>query len=98
MLPFTKIKTDMQKMVRDGIYSLGILIEPKEFTKFSNVEGKIVKSKYQVHGRKIPLKDIRENMFRKHQSLGIMKNQESFDRKISVWMDHADILGNLYTS
>ena len=85
-------------MVRDGIFSLGILIEPKEFTKFSNVEGKIVKSKYQVHGRKIPLKDIRENMFRKHQSLGIMKNQESFDRKISVWMDHADILGNLYTS
>ena len=51
--PFTKIKTDMQKMVQDGIYSLGILIEPKEFTKFSNVEGKIVKSKYQVHGRKL---------------------------------------------
>ena len=37
--PFTKIKTDMQKMVQECIYSLGILIEPKEFKKFSNVEG-----------------------------------------------------------
>ena len=57
----------MQEMVQAGIHNFGILIEPKEFTKVSIVEDKIIKSKYQVHGRKIPLKDIREKMFRKHQ-------------------------------
>ena len=41
--PFTKIKTDMKvQAVQAGIYNLGILIEPKEFTKVSIVEDKIV--------------------------------------------------------
>lgn len=85
----------VQEMVQAGIHNFGILIEPKEFTKVSIVEDKIVKSKYQVHGRKIPLKYIREKMFRKHQSLVIMKNKTSCDRKIMVWTDHADILGKV---
>lgn len=86
----------MTKGLDSGKYQLGVLIEPKEFQKYTLKDGIIIKSMYQIQGRKIPLDIIRENTFKKHASLGLLREKENFERKLLVWADHADILGESY--
>ena len=86
----------MVRGIENGIYRLGVLIEAKEFRKYVLKDGKIIQTAYQIHGRKIPLDIIRENTFKKHASLGLLREGENFKRKLLVWADHADILGKIF--
>lgn len=86
----------MKKGLNSGKYHLGVLIEPKEFRKYVLKDGNIIECAYQIHGRKIPLDIIRKNIFKRHASLGLLREKKTFERKLLVWADHADILGKNY--
>ena len=89
-----KIKADIKEGVKNGKYYIGELIEPKTFKKFAIDNDKIIKeTTYQVHGRKIPLNMIRENIYKKHTALGVMREQDTYNRKLLTWTDHSVILG-----
>ena len=65
----------MLKGVESGRYVLGDLIEPKTFRKYKlSSDGSIVSEEYTVHGRKIPLKKIRETLFSDHLKEGLWNN------------------------
>ena len=83
----------MKRGIESGKYRLGILVEPKEFHKYIVENGEIVSTTYKVYGRKIPLDIIRQETFKKHDALGIVRSKANFNRKLLMWSDPADILG-----
>lgn len=66
------IRAEMVSRIEKGEILLGDLIEPKTFTKLKFDNGNLVKERYEVHGRKIPLQAIRQRLFQEHQRLGIL--------------------------
>ena len=62
-----KVKKELAEKIADGTYNVGVLITPQNFKTTKLVDGEIKEEQYFVHGRKIPLIDIRKEMFEKHQ-------------------------------
>ena len=62
------IKAEMASKIEKNEILLGELIEPKIYEK-----GVLSKEQYTVHGRRIPLIDIRKHIFQEHRSLGKYK-------------------------
>ena len=62
----------MVKLVKEGVYLIGELIEPKTFLKIVlSPDGDISTETFVVEGRKIPLVDLRKRIFEEHKRLGI---------------------------
>ena len=79
--------------VKNGKYQLGDLIEPKTYKKYAlDANGKITELSYTVAGRKIPLNVIRENLYKEHVKLGIIRPTKIINRNLIVWADHASVL------
>ncbi len=68
--PYKYLKADLIKMVEDGTYLLGELMEPKTFTKIILKKGEIVTKTFTVEGRRIPLDEIRIRIYKQHLALG----------------------------
>lgn len=69
--PYSHIRDELLKHIENGDILLGELIEPKMFTRVKVVDGALKTEKYQVHGRKIPLDEIRLKIYKEHLALGI---------------------------
>ena len=54
-------------MLDNGRFTLGEECTPYELTRYTPHEGKIVAREVRVHGRKIPLEEIRERLLKRHQ-------------------------------
>ena len=70
---FHYIKAEMASKIEKNEILLGELIEPKIYEKVIIKEGVLSKEQYTVHGRRIPLIDIRKHIFQEHRSLGKYK-------------------------
>ena len=62
-----KVKKELADKIADGTYNVGVLIAPQSFKATKLIDGEIKEEQYTVYGRKIPLLDIRKEMFEKHQ-------------------------------
>ena len=75
-MPMPKCYSHIRKQLLDkierGEILLGELIEPKTYIRVKLEEGKLVKETFQVHGRKLPLDEIRLRIFNEHKALGIL--------------------------
>ena len=69
-----KVIQTLAEDIANGKYNVGVMITPQDFKTTKLVNGEIQEEKYSVHGRKIPLLDIRKEMFEKHQDFIWMLN------------------------
>ena len=92
--PYNQLKADIAESIRSGKYMLGELIQPKVFKKYTiSRNGDIKETEYTIEGRKIPLHEIRKNMYNDHKNLNILREDlEVVHRHLIVWADHASIL------
>ena len=93
---YKKIRDEMREGVNNGKYEFGVLVEPKIYKKFRLKDKQIVPTIYTVEGRKILLQTIRENTFKKHAAMGILRDQDHYERKLLAWSDHAETLGIIF--
>ena len=68
--PYKYLKEELLKKIKRGEILIGELIEPKCYIRIKFKKGKIVKEKVEIHGRKLPLEEIRKRIFEEHKSLG----------------------------
>ena len=73
--PYEHIRAEMIANIDSGKFLLGDLIEPKTYFKLKLKDGILVKEKYELHGRKISLHEIRYLTYKEHERLG---NDELF--------------------
>ena len=70
----------LQSKIESGEYILGEMIVPQTFKKVTlTKEGTIKTETFTVSGRKIPLLDIRKNMLKEHESMGLMRIRSDSD-------------------
>ena len=69
---YDNIRTEMLSLIESGKILLGDLISPKSFIKLKVNNGVLVQEAYQIHGRMIPLDEIRRQIYREHKKLGIV--------------------------
>ena len=68
---YKKVREELIRLVEEGAYLLGELIEPKTFRRFViGQDGEITTEIFEVEGRKISLVDVRERIFQEHKRLG----------------------------
>jgi hypothetical protein len=79
--PVSKLKEDIKHQVETGKLNIGVKIAPKIVkTNIINDDGKMVDKTYSVYGRKIPLKQILEEMTEEQIGMGIIRwNKDSID-------------------
>ena len=79
--PVSKLKEDIKHQVETGKLNIGVKISPKIVkTNIINDDGKMVDKKYSVYGRKIPLKQILEEMTEEQIGMSIIRwNKDSID-------------------
>lgn len=58
-----QVKADWEEMIQSGRLTLGEPCAPYKLTKYAIVDGEIRKTEMNIHGRKIPLLDIRQKLF-----------------------------------
>jgi len=57
-----QVKADWEEMIQSGRLTLGEPCAPYKLTKYAIVDGEIRKTETNIHGRKIPLLDIRQKL------------------------------------
>jgi phage gp36-like protein len=68
------LKEDIKHQVETGKLNIGVKISPTIVkTNIINDDGKMVDNKYSVYGRKIPLKQILEEMTEEQIGMGIIR-------------------------
>jgi hypothetical protein len=79
--PVNKLKEDIKHQVEIGKLNIGVQIAPKIVkTNIINDDGKMVDKTYSVYGRKIPLKQILEEMTEEQIRMGIIRwNKDRID-------------------
>ena len=75
-----KVIQTLAEDIANGKYNVGVLIPPQDFKTTKLVNGEIKEEKYSVHGRKIPLLDIRNEMFEKHQDFMRTRTDEEYNQ------------------
>ncbi|KAL9977669.1 hypothetical protein ACROYT_G015099 [Oculina patagonica] len=74
------MKDGEMSKIESGEYILGEMIVPQTVKKVTlTKEGKIKKETFTVTGRKIPLLDIRKNMLKEHEEMGLMRIRSDSD-------------------
>ena len=73
-----KVIQTLAEDIANGKYNVGVMITPQDFKTTKLVNGEIQEEKYSVHGRKIPLLDIRKEMFEKHQDFLRIRTDEEY--------------------
>ena len=69
---YKHIRDELLAKIDSGEILLGELIEPKTYTRIRLENGVLKKEQFQVHGRKLPLEEIRRQIFLEHKSLGTL--------------------------
>lgn len=62
-----QVKADWEEMIQSGRLTHGEPCAPYKLTKYAIVDGEIRKTETNIHGRKIPLLDIRQKLFNTHK-------------------------------
>ncbi|XP_078384061.1 uncharacterized protein LOC144666512 [Oculina patagonica] len=76
----SEIRETLMSKIESGEYILGEMIVPQTFKKVTlTKEGKIKTETFTVTGRKIPLLDIRKNMLKEHEAMGLMRIRSDSD-------------------
>ena len=75
-----KVIQTLAEEISTGKYNVGVLIPPQEIKTTKLVNGEIKEEKYSVHGRKIPLLDIRNEMFEKHRHFMRTRTDEEYNQ------------------
>ena len=73
-----KVKQTLAEDIANGKYKVGVMITPQDSKTTKLVNEEIQEEKYSVHGRKIPLLDIRKEMFEKHQDFLRIRTDEEY--------------------
>ena len=73
-----KVIQTLAEDIANGKYIVGVMITPQDFKTTKLVNGEIQEEKYSAHGRKIPLLDIRKEMFEKHQDFLRIRTDEEY--------------------
>ena len=74
----SKVQKKLAKEISDGVYNIGVLITPQEFRATKLKEGELTEEIFSVHGRKMPLLDIRKEMLEKHEEFLRLRNDEEY--------------------
>ncbi len=71
-------KVLLQGKIDKGEILLGEILPPMQFIKFSvdSATRSIVETTISVHGRKVPLYDVRSKMLRYHEKLGLLRSTD----------------------
>ena len=83
-----KIKEDIQKAVEEGRYNLGEDCTGTILCKYTLSNGDVEQRQLEVHGRKISLLDLREQVLDAHEKAGLMR-----ERRLSL-IDYANMERN----
>ena len=70
--PYSHLKKDLLKKIETGEILIGELIQPKTYVRIKLEKGQLIKEVVEIHGRKLPLDEIRKRIFEEHKSLGIV--------------------------
>ena len=92
-----KLREGLREEIRCGKIKLGRLIDPKTYTKVTlDKDGNIKTEEFEVSGRKIPLRDVRNDLNEEHSRQGLMRKDAVIHRYLSVWADHSTLLSHGY--
>ena len=90
-----EVNESIKQRVNDGIYSVGELIVPKQYSKVTLTQyGQFKTELFQVEGRKIPLHDIRQKLLTKQQELGLLRAKQQSEYNV---MPIEDVTSRLAT-
>ena len=83
--PILKLKEKVGTKIESGELCVGIESLKTTETRYSAFDGELRQKSSDIHGRKIPLKKVREKLLAKHESLGIMRQHpDEYYKRLSL--------------
>ncbi len=74
------VNDTITRKIENGEYELGELIAPKEYTNVKlTSDGKFSTEILVTHGRKIPMKKIRQQLLNEHERLGLLRARDNYN-------------------
>ena len=74
------IKKKLNEKMKHGSYLTGNLIVPQSFKRVILRDNTIIVDEVVVHGRKIPMTEIRKKMFKDHNPYMRLRSDEDFEK------------------
>ena len=81
------VKNNWDDMIKNGVLSLGIQCVPYSITRVSVYNGNLVQNDVSIHGRKIPLLELRKRLLDRHEKWMRLPTDEDLQA-----MSHNDIM------
>ena len=75
-----KIKKRLKEKIKHGSHLIGNLIVPQSFERVILRDNKIIVDEVVVHGRKIPMTEIRKKMFKDHNPYMRLRSDKDFGK------------------
>ena len=73
-----KVQKKLTREISDEIYNIGVLTAPQEFITTKLKNGELREEIFSIHGRKMPLLDIRKEMLEKHKDFLRLRHDEEY--------------------
>ena len=74
----TSLRSEIMKKIESGEYNMGEVVVPRKYKRVTlSPEGDIVMEEFTVSGRHIPLTDIRVQILKKHEQMGLVRNHST---------------------
>ncbi len=90
--PIKAVQAEINMMIISGRFTLGEECAPYKLTRYVPNDGRIVTKDVLIHGRKVPLEDLRNRLLKKHERYMRLNPNEKFDA-----MTRSEILESLQT-